>query len=161
MTVKATAWKTTLDKRSEECKYQIQITVDDGRVERKIEGMFEDWNSSGYGTHGSGSVMMLYSKDFGDAKKWLNWAKQFPYYLEELTQSDKIKVLSWGRSEEEPKGKRRCRKCGNFGHNQKTCGKKKEPKLTGKKKRKKRVEKGPRKCGNCGESGHNSKTCNV
>ena len=46
---------------------------------------------------------------------------------------------------------KRCKKCGELGHNSRTCGRKKKPVIAGKK--------GKRTCKNCGKTGHNTRTC--
>lgn len=46
---------------------------------------------------------------------------------------------------------KRCKKCGELGHNSRTCGRKKPTIVAGKK--------GKRTCKNCGKTGHNTRTC--
>tara|TARA_B100000902_G_scaffold23256_1_gene27987 strand:- start:207 stop:845 length:639 start_codon:yes stop_codon:yes gene_type:complete len=46
---------------------------------------------------------------------------------------------------------KRCKKCGELGHNSRTCGRKKNIVVV--------VKKGKRICKNCGKSGHNIRTC--
>lgn len=46
---------------------------------------------------------------------------------------------------------KRCKKCGELGHNSRTCGRKKPTVVVGKK--------GKRTCKNCGKTGHNTRTC--
>jgi len=59
-------------------------------------------------------------------------------------------------------GKNACGKCGEIGHNARTCGKK-EPKSTEPVKRAQFLTavKGKYKCGKCGEYGHNGRTCKI
>ena len=46
---------------------------------------------------------------------------------------------------------KRCKKCGELGHNSRTCGREKKPVVAG--------VKGKRTCKNCGKTGHNTRTC--
>ena len=55
----------------------------------------------------------------------------------------------------------KCGKCGEMGHNTRTCGQQKNIDVAAKSPRKRRKSPSGYKCGKCGERGHNARTCNV
>lgn len=175
MTINAQAWKMTMEKGTSHCVYRMQVNGVNNKNQKKIFGALKGWNEAGYGYNSkTGKEFLFFSRDFGTTEKWLEWAKSFnSWKLDELDKNGEIKSyvkigLRPGQTPliaEAPaqiKGVRKCSKCGEPGHNARTCRtayRKAEVKIQKVEQRKKRVEKGPRKCSACGESGHNARTC--
>jgi hypothetical protein len=188
MTINAQAWKVTLEKGTPHCIYRMQINGVTSKVKNQINNLMKGWSEAGYGYNSkTGKETLFFSRDFGDTDKWLDWAKDFKgFKLEELDRHGEVKKyvkigLRPGQDStisEVPKtkkGVRKCSKCGEVGHNARTCrsafrkktgcydcrgtGRNCESCGTLKKPRKKRVEKGPRVCSICKKPGHNARTC--
>lgn len=176
MPVTGQAWKITLEKGTPHCVYRMQINGVTNKNEKQVSAAMKDWIDSGYGYNAkTGISTLFFSRDFGTTENWLEWAKAFRgFVLEELDRHGKIKKYvkiglrpgQHSTSSEAPKtkkGVRKCSKCGEVGHNARTCRstyRKPEVKTQeAKKPRKKRVEKGPRVCSICKKPGHNARTC--
>jgi len=170
--ISAKAWKMNQEGLSN-CVYRMQVNIQQGieaRLERRIAMYLMGWNKAGNGWNPkTGESILFFARDFGTTEEWLKWAKEFEAFkLDELDQYGDIKkyVKIGLRQKSGKDGKqtstRQCSKCGEYGHNVRSCGVApvvRDKKTKTGKVRKKRVERGPRKCGKCGETGHNSKTC--
>lgn len=169
--IEATAWKTTLEKGTKRCVYRMEVKGVSKDTRKQINSALTGWRESGYGYNArTGEEILFFSKDFGDTQKWMEWAKSFDaFVLKELDKNGDVKkyvriglkpgqVSSiTGRKSSLKKGTRSCSKCGESGHNARTCRAAfRKTEITV---QQKSPVKGKRKCSICGGSGHNSRTC--
>lgn len=176
MMLNGKAWKATLDKGNERCVYRLQVNGINGKNRNSVLKLMSGWTNAGEGfSTKTNEEFIVFSRDFKTTPKWMAWAKAFQgFKLVELDKNGEVKKYIKIGPRGTPtistpvakptKGKRRCGKCGEVGHNARTCKsafRKADVTVSAApvQKRRKRVERGPRKCSICGQSGHNARTC--
>lgn len=155
--MKASAWKVTNEKNSPHCIYWMQVDKVKHGSMAKLNKVMKDWDNIGSGSSGAGTIL-IYKRDFGDQDHWLSWAKDFDAFdLVELDKNGKPKkyVKVGAKSKE---GGRTCGKCGEKGHNSRTCGRP-GARVSAVKAKGVGRGRGKRTCALCGLTGHNSRTC--
>lgn len=166
----AKAWKVTTEKNSPDCVYQMQVYGITPALRSKVEKVLSEWDIVGEGSK-KGKQVLIFSRNFKEQSRWLKWAKSFgAFNLVELDKNGepkkyvKIGVKASNAVEIKDtsgKGKRRCGKCGQTGHNARTCrGEKAPEKVVSQPVVKPQAQtKGKYRCGKCGEAGHNARSC--
>ena len=95
-TVEATAWREPLT-RDGNYYYRVQVNNVTGKSVDKVEKVFSEWKSSGYGWNVKTNYkVLIYTKSFRTEKEWVRWAKQFPYKLVEHNSKGKPKPIKLG-----------------------------------------------------------------
>lgn len=173
--IKAKAWKTTQEKNATECFYRIQVYGVKNASERKIAfDALKDWESVAEGWNNKKQEeVLVFRKNFETVEHFLGWGKEFmDFPLEEIDKNGKIKAYvkigPQGKSRKtkskpkntntsKPQG-RVCGKCGERGHNARTC---RVGGSTIVSENKNISVKKQRRCGKCGEYGHNRATCRL
>ena len=94
--MEATAWREP-SARDGNYWYRVQVNNVTGRSVGKVEKVFGDWKSSGYGWNiKTNYKVLIYRKNFQSEKEWLQWAKQFPYKLVEFNSKGNPKSVKLG-----------------------------------------------------------------
>lgn len=158
------AWKITAEKNSSDCVYQMQVDGVTPGVRNRVEKALNGWDIIGEGTK-KGKEILIFSRNFKKQNAWLKWAKEFAHFkLVELDKNGdpkkyvKIGLRSGqGLTDKSVAGKRKCGKCGQPGHNARTC--KGEVALSAPEPAPVAKKAGKYKCGKCGELGHNARSC--
>lgn len=163
--IKAVAWKLR-DGSETEKTYRLQIDHCSTKSDKKLFACFDQnqgWMKAGeiYYPNNESRIGYIFQGTFKDESQWKKWCKSFPYSLTEISSiSERVKSSNIGAKSHEtvgrPKG-RRCGKCGQLGHNARTCkGEKVDKSHVGKSKVPRKHRK---KCGCCGKLDHNIRTC--
>jgi ubiquitin len=168
----AEAWK--MSSQNDSLLYRLQVNGTTGKSSDKLAKAVEGWRESGTIFHKDGQVELLFSCSFADEQKWIEWAKNFPYELVEISPNTgkpkpiKLGVASKTRKKRRAKtktsktktssvrkkrGKATCSNCGGKGHNSRSCTN------PTKQKPKKKLAKRQNTCKVCGVKGHNSRSC--
>jgi len=170
--ISAEAWR--MPCQNDSLLNRLQVNGVPSKSCDKLLKAVKGWRESGVILHRDGQVDLLYSCDFEDEQKWIEWAKNFPYDLVEVSpKTGKAKAIKLGAAADsktrkkrktkalkktttgKSRGKCTCSKCGKKGHNSRSCPnppKKEKPKKTSSVKRQ-------ITCKICGKKGHNSRSC--
>tara|TARA_B100000809_G_scaffold51120_1_gene46273 strand:+ start:835 stop:1203 length:369 start_codon:yes stop_codon:yes gene_type:complete len=95
--MEATAWKINTDD-SGMCTYQMQIEKIKGKRElNQVNKLVSDWETfaEGYNSTNKTALLVL-RRSFSNLSSWINWARQFPYNLEELNNKGNPKPIKLG-----------------------------------------------------------------
>ncbi len=142
--------------------YRIQLDHISVKSEKKILESLVSWENVGEMWYPDSELKgFIFQRIFPTEKDFRFWSKSYPYPIQLLSSTtNTIQATKLGSKQQKKSGRpkgRRCGKCGEVGHNARTCkGSVKEakiPKVT-KKNRKHR-----KKCGLCGVFDHNARTC--
>lgn len=120
-------WKT-------EEKFVVQFSHVKPREKKVIFNNLKDWSQTGSGFHKDGTEVFIFSNTMIDEHNALSLVKSFPFpFTEEKRNGTTRKIRTNYRTERNPltspekpakiKGKRSCSKCGQNGHNSRTCNK--------------------------------------
>lgn len=174
--IKGSAWKVSAKEMSE-CIYRLQVDgIKNTRDMNKVEKALDTWNFVGDGFNSkSDSHIFFFHRKFESSDKFVAWGKEFQEFpLVELDKNGQIKSyvkIGLRTNKRSPAriistGKRKCGKCGQVGHNSRTCenvfSAEKAVQIFKKSDTLKVASnnaKGTYKCGFCGELGHNKRTC--
>ena len=126
--VTANLWKIEND------KYSIQFNRVKPKERKVIFEMLKDWRKVGTGFHSDGSEIFILLKEATENENVYPTLKQLPFPLTEEKKSGKITTiktrynstktrrrLTKSENRGKIKGKRSCSKCGQIGHNSRTC----------------------------------------
>ena len=95
--VKAVIWK--VFSNEEGSHYRLQIEGIKGkRMKKKVMSAVDGWREVGYGWTKDDRETLLLTRQFKEPNSWLNWAKQFPFELEEINRNGKFKKIKSRRS---------------------------------------------------------------
>ena len=160
--MKSSAWFLR-DGELTELTYRIQINDVGSKSDKKIMETLSDWALvAEFWYSNNNKKGFVFQKVFADQKAWKAWTKNYPYPLEEISSiSNRVKTTTLGtgkvhKSRGRPKG-RRCGKCGEIGHNARTCkGAAQVKKISTKSKIPRKHRK---KCSYCYQFDHNVRSC--
>lgn len=87
------AWKQLTD-ANKNCIYKLQVEGSmSSRDKKKILAELKEWREVGYGWKGKTEIC-LFSRKFQNKESFIQWAKQFPYKLEEVNRNGKKKKIN-------------------------------------------------------------------
>jgi hypothetical protein len=124
--------------------YNLQLKFRSNSEFQELDTYLKDWRQIGTGTNKTGDILNIFSRQFLEPKHWNMFAKTLPVVLHEIDRdgnkkpvktaivSKKLrkskkpakiaKVAKTVKINKVPKqGGRICGKCGNAGHNVRTC----------------------------------------
>ena len=91
--VKATIWKVFSDEEGSHYRLQIE-GIRGKRVKKKVLSATHGWREVGFGwTKNQEEETLLLSRNFKEPDSWLNWARQFPFELQEVNRNGKAKKI--------------------------------------------------------------------
>lgn len=115
-------------------EYRFQINKISAKEKRNILQFFKSWNEAGSGYHKDGTETFIFSKLLNDDESIYRFAKQLPFpVVEERRNGEtrqiktqfvapkKSKGLTTPKKSAKIGGGRTCSRCGNKGHNSRTC----------------------------------------
>lgn len=155
--ISAVAWRVKTQNPSD-FSYRLQVEDITPKNKTKLFKALEGWKQSGVIIDPNENTNdFIFVRAFQSDSEWLSWAAGFPYEISEMSRTGSTRPLKKANKSKKvsiTKGgnvrkRTTCSKCGQIGHNARTCG-------TSKPKSK---SKGKRQCGKCGEMGHNRRTC--
>ena len=124
----STCWKVKSEKNSNSITYNIQLS---GIGRKQIKALLEvmsGWHKYAHGHNAKGLAVLLFRKSFESNYDWVKWARSFPYDLFEEKENGKVEKIKRYKSNKKVKtipatmsGGRVCSKCGDKGHNRRTC----------------------------------------
>ena len=79
---KAVAWK---EEGEVLPKYKIQISEITSSEKKEVKEYFWEWENTASGWAKNNTLTVIYTKKFKSVVEWEEWAKQTPFYLEELS----------------------------------------------------------------------------
>tara|TARA_Y100000296_G_C5001716_1_gene170536 strand:- start:137 stop:430 length:294 start_codon:yes stop_codon:yes gene_type:complete len=88
-------WKQVVSKDTRPT-YRLQLEGKmSAKERRKILAELKDWKEIGYGWHKNGKAeLRLFTRAFQDKDSWIDWAKEFPFELQELNRNGKAKKIN-------------------------------------------------------------------
>lgn len=126
--ITASLWKV------EENTYSIQVNKVNPKHRNEIKQIFKDWRETAVGFHRDGLQLFIFSKKLLQDESIYKFAKQLPFPLTEEKKSGEIKPVKTSFNNTKTrkpltstsacgkiKGTRTCSKCGQKGHNSRTC----------------------------------------
>lgn len=116
-------WKT------DSITYNFQILSSSLSELKQIENLLKDWNQIGYGFTKNGETINIFSKQIEDPKSLSDFTKALPFCLFEYdrngnqkqVRTSAIKHKKMKQNVTTKQVGRVCGKCGNRGHNIRTC----------------------------------------
>lgn len=121
-------WKTETN------TYSIQFNKVSPKQRKEIYKIVEDWKQVASGFHRDGSEVLIFSKTLETKENIYSFVKSMPFPVTEEKKSGELKTvktkfnrtkrskpLTKTKSCGKIKGKRSCSKCGQIGHNSRTC----------------------------------------
>ena len=121
-------WKTETN------TYSIQFNKVSPKQRKEIYKIVEDWKQIASGFHRDGSEVLIFSKTLETKENIYSFVKSMPFPVTEEKKSGELKTvktkfnrtkrskpLTKTKSSGKIKGKRSCSKCGQIGHNSRTC----------------------------------------
>tara|TARA_R110000824_G_scaffold129472_1_gene290709 strand:+ start:1039 stop:1365 length:327 start_codon:yes stop_codon:yes gene_type:complete len=93
--VKATIWKVFSNEEGDHYRLQIE-GIEGKRVKNKVMSAVDGWRQVGYGWTKDDRETLLLSRKFKEPNSWISWASQFPFELQEVNRSGKIKKVKKG-----------------------------------------------------------------
>jgi hypothetical protein len=126
--VNATLWKTESD------VYSIQFDRVKPKDKKEIKEIFKKWKQIASGFHRDGSELFIFSKKILENEDVYKFVKQLPYPVKEEKKNGETKVvktqfnhtksskpLTSPKNHAKIAGGRTCSRCGQKGHNSRTC----------------------------------------
>lgn len=117
-------WKT------DSTTYNLQILSSSVSESKQIENLFKDWSQIGFGFCKNGELINIFSKRFEDPRILNNFVRTLPVDLTEYDRNGNQKKLKTAVVKNNKKNLKKditkqtgriCGKCGNRGHNIRTC----------------------------------------
>lgn len=113
-------------------KFVVQFSHVKPREKTVIFNSLKEWKESGSGFHKDGTEIFLFSNTTLDEDKVMSLVKSFPFPFTEEKRNGttrkirtkctaKRKILTSTEKPAKIKGKRSCSRCGQIGHNSRTC----------------------------------------
>lgn len=115
-------------------KFVVQFNDVKPKEKKLIFNNFQDWKQTGSGFQKNGAEVFIFSNSFYDEEKVMKLVKSLPFPFTEENRnggSKKIRTQHNHTTEEQPltssknhgkiKGSRSCSRCGQKGHNSRTC----------------------------------------
>ena len=93
--MKIVAWKQVVRENKQDVyKLQLEGTLS-SKERKKILAELKDWKEIGYGWQKKGKAeLRLFSRAFQDKDSWVEWAKDFPFELQEVNKNGKAKKIN-------------------------------------------------------------------
>lgn len=162
--LKAQAWFLR-DGDDKQFTYRLQLDGCSIKSDKKIFSCLgKEWSKAGeiFYKDNENKIGYIFQRVFKTEKDFRKWAKSFPYPLVEISSiSDRVKSAALGAKAHKGVGRpagRRCGKCGELGHNARTC--KGEKVAINKSIGKSKIpRKNRKKCSVCNQFDHNARTC--
>jgi hypothetical protein len=114
--------------------YSIQFNNVKRKERKVILELLEDWEEKAIGFHPDGSELYIFSKKVSDNENIYSALKKLPYPLTEERKNGSLKTiktefnrtktsknLTSSKKRARIKGQRSCSRCGQIGHNSRTC----------------------------------------
>jgi len=121
--------------------YNLQLKFKNSLEFKELDLFLKDWRQIGTGTNKTGDILNIFSREFLEPKLWNSFAKTLPVVLHEIDRDGNkkpvktaviIKKVRKNKKQAKPtkvvkvvkvakQGGRICGKCGNAGHNVRTC----------------------------------------
>lgn len=124
----ASLWKV------ENNRYALQFNKVKPKERSVIFSLLKDWQETGSGFHRDGSQVLIFSKNLLEEENIYRFVRNLPFPLIEEKKTGEIKRIKTAARREDAKkslteqkksakikGKRICSKCGEPGHNVRTC----------------------------------------
>ena len=91
--MKIVAWRQLID-TNKNYIYKLQVEGNiSSREKKKILKELKEWKEIGYGGNGKTEIC-LFSRVFEDKDSWIQWARQFPFELDEVNRNGKAKKIN-------------------------------------------------------------------
>ena len=114
--------------------YSIQVSEINKKEKKEIKQIFKDWKETASGFHRDGSQLLIFSKELLEDENIYKFVKQLPFPLVEEKKNGELKTvktrfsdtktrkpLTSSKNHGKIKGSRSCSRCGQKGHNSRTC----------------------------------------
>ena len=114
--------------------YSIQFNNVKPKERKVILNLLNDWEEKGVGFHPDGSELYIFSKKVSDNENIYSSLRNLPYPLTEERKNGSLKTiktqfnsaktrktLTCSKKRAKIKGQRSCSRCGQIGHNSRTC----------------------------------------
>lgn len=121
-------WKTETN------TYSIQFNKVDSKQRKEIYKIVQNWKQTACGFHKDGSEVFIFTKTLTEEENIYNFVKNLPFPVTEEKKSGETKIiktkfnhtkrgrpLTSSKKHAKIKGQRSCSKCGQIGHNSRTC----------------------------------------